>query len=119
MNRAFTTVVERHYSAMRSRQGLFRRVRHARRVVADAWLTALAASDGFDGSKPDGVSGRRDATRRDRVLRGARRRLRRLACPVAQFARTVSAFGDVPAAERSDDALAVLVDAFRRRYGSR
>ena len=38
---------------------------------------------------------------------------------VAQFARTVSAVGAVPAAERSDDALAVLGDAFRGHYGSR
>jgi anti-sigma factor RsiW len=38
---------------------------------------------------------------------------------VAQFARAVSAVGDLPADELDDATLAVLLDAFRRRVGRR
>jgi RNA polymerase sigma-70 factor (ECF subfamily) len=48
--RAFTTVVERHYAAMLAlAKAYVVSPDTATQVVHDAWMAALAASDGFDG----------------------------------------------------------------------
>ena len=51
--KAFATLVERHCSAMLALAKAYVLAPDtARRLVDDAWLAALAASDGFDGSTP-------------------------------------------------------------------